>query len=546
MLFSQGISWLAQRSRSQAGGARLRHLATLTFVALGSAACGDSSNHTPNDRTHPDSGAETDPAQHPKQWLPRGFLRLQDSQIQRTLLDIFPSIGGQRERLPPRFSAQSKLLPPEFAGDEERTHSRLVLDTLLLPLRDEELWVGLGCPDFGQSCYELLPSFAQRAWRRPLSEDERQRLLQSPLQEGSSPQHLRAQALQILHAPQFYLLPLLGEVSSESQLAALTDYEVASLLAYFLTFSPPDAALLQAANERRLSNPDEREAQARRLWQTPAGTEAAIAWGFEWTGVDYAQAAEELIPTDVQLEETSRLLTDVFVNRDAPVSELMSADYTFVNAELAKFYGLTVESADWQRVHLPQESNGRTRRGVMHHASWLRSFDGSVPSYAGRGKAPANLLCETIPPPPAGVDLDPPISSPNLTARQRMENYTAPADCQACHRMLNPLAFAFEHFDGFGAYRATENGKTLVSAGEVTTSYGRTLRFNDSAELALSIAGEPAYLDCYSRTLAATWSGTKPTNPALTHFAAQGAPADTALEAIVRWVRSEHFVTRAR
>ncbi len=502
-----------------------RALSVIAAALLSSVGCSDGQAPSESSLQASDASAGMpDDAQ----WAPRGWLRLNRSQLVLTLSQLFGLPPAQSQLAD--FSGQEMLLASDYQGDEPRTGSLLVVDGFLAQLSDEQLSAALACTT--DDCAEELAQFAQHAWRRPLKESE--------AVPKSTDAGLRTAVSQILSRRDFYLLSQLGGETGGDDYR-LTEYEIASLLSYFLTFNPPDEELLRSAQAEQLSDPDVRAAHAERLWGTVAARGAARAYVRYWLLVSAREAATEHVPFELQLEETHRLIDDVLFTRHAPVTELISAKYTFVNDVLGDFYDVPVRGSDWQRVSLEDTP----RMGILHHASWLKSYVGAAPSYSKRGVIPAKLLCEPLPPPPSGINTQLPESAPNTTNRQMMEAKTAGDSCQPCHRVLNPLAFSFEHFDGFGSLRDEDNGQPIDSSGELDTAQGTHLRFDDSQDLLRQVVRRPEFLECYARYLASTWLGVPPAVPAIDEYLRQSSPAPVALEAVLELVRSEFFIRRA-
>jgi hypothetical protein len=129
-----------------------------------------------------------------------------------------------------------------------------------------------------------------------------------------------------------------------------------------------------------------------------------------------------------------------------------------------------------------------------------------------------------------------------------MQAFTAPVMCAGCHSVLNPLAYSFDHFDGLGRYQETENGLAIDSSGFVHTFDGRDFKFDSSTALALQVAADPGLARCYSTNLAAAWTGSSVYDAPSVNYAAHwdATARDKGLrEAILAWVSSPHFFTRA-
>ena len=151
------------------------------------------------------------------------------------------------------------------------------------------------------------------------------------------------------------------------------------------------------------------------------------------------------------------------MREDKSVTDLVNADYTFVNERLAKHYGIpNVYGNQFRKVTIPDPA----RRGLLGQGSVL-----TVSSYANRtspvlrGKwILTNILGTPPPPPPPNV---PPLKEvASGTMRQRMEQHRANAACAACHKVMDPIGFSLENFDAIGAWRTSDGGATIDASAQ--------------------------------------------------------------------------------
>jgi hypothetical protein len=166
------------------------------------------------------------------------------------------------------------------------------------------------------------------------------------------------------------------------------------------------------------------------------------------------------------LEREIQLFLDSQIRGDRGVPELLTADYTFVNERLARHYGISnVYGNHFRRISLTDEA----RKGLLGKAGLL-----TVTSYPNRtspvfrGKwLLENVLGAPPPPPPPDV----PALQENeggrapRSVRERMEQHRANPTCAACHKVMDPLGFALENFDGIGRWRANEDGQPIDPSG---------------------------------------------------------------------------------
>ncbi len=256
----------------------------------------------------------------------------------------------------------------------------------------------------------------------------------------------------------------------------LSDLELASRLSFFLWSSLPDEELLAAAAERRLGDPVEVERQVRRMLADPRSIALAKNFAGQWLRLRNISGA---LPSDVifpdfgeslrqDFVQETELFFDSIVREDRSVTELLTADYSFLNERLAKHYGLAgtagVYGSDFRRVTLTDER----RRGLLGQGSILTVTSyGDRTSPVGRGKwVLENVLGTPPPPPPPNVpELEPATETGTvLSMRERMEQHRANPVCASCHRMMDPLGLALENFDAVGRWRPQMPGGGAIDA----------------------------------------------------------------------------------
>ncbi|MEL6107094.1 MAG: DUF1592 domain-containing protein [Planctomycetota bacterium] len=282
----------------------------------------------------------------------------------------------------------------------------------------------------------------------------------------------------------------------------LTQSQLASRLSYLVWSSTPDEALLRNAEQRKLDDKRLRSEVARMIHDERA---EALASDFaaQWLGLrnlDDHEADQETFPgfsgelREAMADETEALFLHL-LRENRPVRELLTADYSFLNARLAEHYGITARPAGLERVSLRETP----RRGILSHASILTLT--STPTRTSpvlRGKWILENILGTKPPdPPPGVpeleetktaDLD-------ATLRQQLELHREVATCASCHRVMDQLGFGLDDFDAVGRYRTTD-GKVAIDASGALPD-GRS--FDGAAELA-SILAE-SEVEALARTL---------------------------------------------
>jgi hypothetical protein len=106
------------------------------------------------------------------------------------------------------------------------------------------------------------------------------------------------------------------------------------------------------------------------------------------------------------------------------------------------------------------------------------------------------LLCQTLPPPPDDVDFEPPDIDPDATARERYAEHTQSPECAACHMLMDPIGFGFEHYDGAGAWRAVENGFPIDASADLVGTRDADGPFDGVEALAEKLAASEEARDC--------------------------------------------------
>lgn len=288
---------------------------------------------------------------------------------------------------------------------------------------------------------------AVRAWRRPLRDDEIEELKKYPP---------RLMLVRILTSPAFlYRSEKVPEVTS-----AVSDWELATRLSYFLWSSAPDDELRAMAAAGRLHTPEVLSAQVKRMLKDIRMRRLATEFGCQYLHVrdvaELDEKSERHFPTfndlraDMQ-EEVTRFYIDLFQNNRSVLS-LIDADYTFLNKPLADHYGIPFEGEGWQRVDGIRE---RGRGGLLGFAATLAKHSGaSRTSAILRGTWISEvILGERIPNPPQGIPTLPEEAPAGLSERQLIERHSSDEKCAGCHKRIDPFGFALEGFDAIGRLR---------------------------------------------------------------------------------------------
>ncbi len=319
----------------------------------------------------------------------------------------------------------------------------------------------------------FMERFAKRAFRRPLTADESARLAGFYAQTRASqtfPKTIEMVVSAVLQSPHFLYRIELGMPDPASEAAVrLSDYEVASRLSYLFWGSMPDDELLAAAESGALSDAQQIKVQAERMLDDDRGARAIKNFYEQWSGARDLGKIERSTPYSpeiaaLQQAELGLFADDVVRNQDGRFETLMTSPVTFLNDDLATFYGLPAPgSAEMVRVEL----DAARYPGIVTRGAPLALLSHPAqPSIVLRGKfILEQVLCQPPPPPPCNADTSLPAIDPTATAREQLETKTSVEPCNGCHTVINPPGFAFDHFDELGRWRDDEHGLAIDTTG---------------------------------------------------------------------------------
>jgi hypothetical protein len=327
---------------------------------------------------------------------------------------------------------------------------------------------------------EALLKFVERAYRRPLSTEERDRWLAfyHKLRREDDLGHeeaLRDTIATILLSPFFCYRVDLAEAGTSSQ--PLSDHALASRLSYFLWSSMPDAELLAHAAKGDLREPNVLKSQARRMLRDPRVRGLATEFGGNWLDFrrfeDHNSVDRQRFPSftnelrQAMFEEPIRYLVDV-AQRDRSVLDVLYGNDTFVNRALARHYGMPEPRGAGEWVHI-DEAQRYGRGGMLPMAVFLtKNAPGLRTSPVKRGYwVVRRVLGEVIPPPPPEVPELPKDEAKlgELTLPQVLARHRDNASCAGCHRRFDSIGLVFEDFGPIGEHRTRDLGGRLVDTG---------------------------------------------------------------------------------
>lgn len=280
----------------------------------------------------------------------------------------------------------------------------------------------------------------------------------------------------------------------------LDAYSLASRLSFFLWDAAPDDALLKAAENGELQTRKGRERVVKTMLSSPRLEDGMTAFFDDMMGFDDFDSLSKDPKTYPSVtgatladarEQTLKTVIDHLITKQRDYRDLFTTRETFMSMNLAAIYGVPAVDG-WVPYEFPADS---PRAGLLTHVSFLA--DHAHParsSVTRRGKALREVfLCQIVPSPPPNVDfskLDDP--DPSLrTARERLKVHTTNASCAGCHKIMDPIGYAMEHFDGAGQYRATEKGAPLDTSGVLDG-----VKFDGMAGLGKALHNHPSLPGC--------------------------------------------------
>jgi hypothetical protein len=330
------------------------------------------------------------------------------------------------------------------------------------------------------ACAEsILSRLARHAYRRPITDAERDRLMDLYNSERSQGRDFEAGVqtalAYVLVAPQFlFRIEQDPEGIAPGELYRIDDLELASRLSFFIWSSLPDERLIELAVAGSLSDPAVLERQVRRMLADERAGVLARDFAGQWL---YLRNLRASVPDmyvfpdfDDNLRQSlvreTELLFENIVREDRPIPELLSADYTYINERLARHYGIEgVYGDQFRRIEIADER----RKGLLGQASilTLSSYPNRTSPVTRGAYVLTNILGTPPPEPPPNVPALPENTGETLSMRQQMERHRADAACAGCHALMDPIGLVLESFDGIGRWRTEDNGEAIDGYGDI-------------------------------------------------------------------------------
>ncbi|HEX6764545.1 MAG TPA: DUF1592 domain-containing protein, partial [Polyangiaceae bacterium] len=404
-------------------------------------------------------------------------------------------------------------LSPVAVRDYEDAAYKLVDELVANPTRLSAV-VPCDVQAQGETCLRtVLTTFGKRAFRRPVTPEEVELLLTpyrtAQMLGGTAPTLALRYTLAAVLVNQHFLFRF--EVDPDPASTAprrLDDYELASRLSYALWSTMPDDALFAAAEAGTLGTDAELARQIDRMLADPRASALSDNFAGQWlefrdpTHEPDVRAFPNYTPAlaTSMANEAKAFFAD-FLASAAPIGELLSARFTYVDAALASHYGLPAQSGTgpgqmWRADTSSVERSGLLTLGAVLTATSMNTRTSPVK----RGEfVLRHLLCETVTPPPPDVLGIPDEIDPNqqLTMRQRMEQHRNNDMCIGCHADMDQLGFGLENYDAVGKYRTTDNELPVDSAGVLPDGSA----FSGAVELAALLSRDSRFNHCVAKNL---------------------------------------------
>ncbi len=326
---------------------------------------------------------------------------------------------------------------------------------------------------------KIVARLISRAYRRPVSDAEVTALVgyfEERVKSGRSRKAAMKDVIRVVLSSPGFLIRSEQSGGESGQPFRITDWEIASRLSYFLWASMPDEELFSLARAGRLREAEVLRSQTQRMLDDPRSTTLGTVFASQWLGfgalkrvprspIDNPWQTDSLIAA---MQKESAMFFHALMVQNEQLDRLIDADYTFVNEELARHYGMSGVRGDEFRLVALTDS---PRRGLLGHGSILAvtSFPGRTSPVVRGNWILSELLGTPPPPPPPNVsEFNERVArNERLTPRQKLVMHRDNPNCYACHSQIDPLGFALEEFGWFGRHRTKRRGKQIDASGQL-------------------------------------------------------------------------------
>jgi hypothetical protein len=449
---------------------------------------------------------------------PAFIRRLSNLEYQNSLRDLL----GETQPLTADFpqdqlffnfdnSADGANVSPTHALNYKSAAEKAAANALAANRRTQTLGCDLASGD-KQACLKtFVEKFGRRAYRRPLTTAEVDALVKlAGTASADADPYMGARLVleAMLQSPNFLFRAETGIADPRRPgLVRLTGFEVATRLSYMLLRSTPPDALLDAAAKGELDTPQGIETRVLGLLKDPKALDGLRSFYSQWlkaSEIDDIDRDTKQFPAwndgmkAVLKEEIQRTFDPLVTSRDANFLDFLTTRDVWVEANLAKLYGVPVPAKGWAKAQL----DGVQRAGLLTMASILApTANGSniaMPIHRGAWVREA-LFCTPTPPIPANVPDLPEDVSATQSDRERLEAHDRSPACAGCHALFDPIGFGLSNFDAIGAWRTKDSvGKPIDARGTITDIPNGT--FEGGVELGQRLRNAPQVGECVVRT----------------------------------------------
>ena len=398
----------------------------------------------------------------PQPWLAASLpRRLTQYEYRAAIQSVFGVALEDTVAFPPDeesmgFTNNARALQASPTHIERYFQASEVVGQLAVPFMEPLLSCDL--VDIDEACLRAwVYRIGRRAWRRSLVPEEAESLVSlayAQSEEVAPRQQLASVIEAMVQSPWFLYRVEVGEPTEQEGIFALTDYELATRLAFMANGTVPSEEMLDFAETVGFRNPDDRVMWLDRLLDSPDALESWWHFFAQWLKL------EEIAST-----EKSEELHPGFRSRR---QEMLSQAKNFVMTNGFGQFGSITNLLDIQFSE-PEDPSHAIRRGVLALPGWLSAHaKPSMTSPIHRGVfVREQLLCTPLPPPPPEAMVTAPDPDPSLSAREQYEIHRANEACHGCHQLIDPVGLLFEHFDEVGRWRDRDNGKPIEAHGAV-------------------------------------------------------------------------------
>jgi hypothetical protein len=450
---------------------------------------------------------------------PAPVARLTNLEYRNTVRELFPGVTIPEVDLPgdnvvEGFDNNAKAQTPSSSLIEQYRANAQAAGAAVAARVDLALPCKTTTAAEQDSCgRQWIDTFTPRAYRRPITADERTRLnaLFASAKTSYGFNTAVSMVVQAVLQSSSFLYRVEFGGPAKGGVAALTGYELASRLSYFFWDTMPDKELSDAAASGALDTAAGVEDQARRLLDDPKAHDAVASFFRQWLRFDKMSRMEKsptLYPTwNEDVAASLRTSTEKFVDRvfwdmGGSLHALLTDSSTFVDANIAPIYGLPATGAKTTATSMTlTDTNAAQRSGILTQAGLMAAFaHETTDSPVLRGVFVLDrLLCSAPPPPPPNVTGSITETSGNaqpMTTRDRFALTHEAGECASCHHTIDGFGFGFGHYDAIGKWRDTENGIDIDAKGWIVGTRDADGDFDGAVELGQRLAQSTQVSDC--------------------------------------------------